>query len=59
MAELAIGLINLLALIIPKVTAAVRNGQETPEAQAALRAKYNALRAQGDAAFSGPEWDVD
>lgn len=45
--------------LIPLVDQAVKNGQVTVDAQAELRAKYDALRAKADAAFQGPEWLVD
>lgn len=45
--------------LIPIVTQAVANGQVTVEAQQAARDKYNALRAKADAAFAGPEWQIE
>jgi hypothetical protein len=50
--------INLVTLLLPKIDEAVKNGQVSVEAQRELRAKYNTLRAAGDAAFTGPEWEI-
>ena len=48
----------LLETLIPKIGQLFTSGQITAEEQAAVRARYLALRGLGDAAFTGPEWDV-
>lgn len=51
--------LSLIEKLWPVVEDAVKKGQVSIEAQAELRAKYNALRAKADAAFEGPEWKVE
>lgn len=48
---------NLLNILIPKVEEAIKSGQITPEQQQKVRDAYLQLRALGDGAFAGPEWD--
>ena len=43
--------------LIPRLAALVKSGEITPEQQQAVRDQYAALRAQADAAFTGPEWE--
>lgn len=45
--------------LIPIIAARVQDGDITPEQQAAIRERYDALRAKGDAAFTGPEWQIE
>jgi hypothetical protein len=54
-ANAAIALIEALA---PKIQAAVKSGQVTPTEQQTLLDKYNSLKTNLDAAFSGPEWTI-
>jgi hypothetical protein len=51
--------LTLLEFLLPKIEDAVKRGEVSPEKQKELRDRYNQLRAQGDTAFSGPEWKVD
>lgn len=56
---LANAALALLELLLPKIQEGVKTGDVSVEDQAAVRSKYEALRAQGDAAFSGPGWQQD
>lgn len=56
---LANAAIALIEKLIPVIQARVKAGQVTPEQQQLLRDKYNSLVNAGDAAFSGPEWQVE
>jgi len=51
--------LTLIEKLVPVIADAVKSGQVTPEAQAELRQKYTALRAQADTAFTGPEWTIE
>lgn len=57
--ELALAAIDLLQLLIPQIKAAVKTGDINTVDQQKVRDRYNALRASGDAAFTGPEWEVE
>lgn len=50
--------LTFIQKMIPLVAQAVADGQVSIEAQSELRARYSALRAKADAAFTGPEWDL-
>jgi hypothetical protein len=50
--------LNLLEVLIPQIQQLALKGAVTPEQQTALLAKYNSLKNAGDAAFSGPEWNL-
>jgi hypothetical protein len=60
MQEIAIATaaLSLLEVLIPKIQELTLKGAVTPEQQQALLAKYNSLKNAGDAAFSGPEWNL-
>lgn len=45
--------------LLPIIDARVKSGAITPEQQLESRNKYLALRALGDAAFTGPEWEIE
>ncbi len=49
-------LISGLEILIPKLSEWFKSGEVTAEEQQKTRDRYTALRAKGDAAFSGPEW---
>lgn len=55
---LANGLISLLELLIPKLTEAIKNGEVSPQEQQDTRGRFNALKANIDGMFSGPEWEI-
>lgn len=57
--QLANAALGLLSLLLPRIDNAVKNGQVSVEAQAGLRKQYDHLRATGDAAFQGPEWNIE
>jgi hypothetical protein len=60
--ELILALNAALALaekLIPIIQERIRAGEISPEVQTQARERYLALRAQADAAFSGPEWEVN
>lgn len=50
--------LNLVEKLMPTIQQLGTSGVITAEQQQIIRDQYNALRAQGDAAFSGPEWQV-
>lgn len=50
--------VGLLETLIPNIAKLVQSGEITPEQQATVRARYLSLRAAGDAAFTGPEWEL-
>lgn len=52
-------ILALLEVLIPRITDLAKAGQITAEQQATVKAKYDALVAAGNAAFTGPEWDVN
>jgi hypothetical protein len=54
---IADGLVTLLEKLAGPIQEAVKKGQISPETQAALDARIQALR-QGGAGFAGPEWKV-
>lgn len=55
-----IGLTNaaltLIEQALPQIQALANKGEITPAQQQAVLDRYNAFKASGDAAFSGPEW---
>lgn len=59
-AVLVIAAINASLALVEKLLPLLKNfsrGDITPEQQSELRRRYAALRAAGDAAFTGPEWE--
>ena len=56
---LALGLIQLAKQAIPVVEDLFKKGQITKEHQQKVLDDYNALKAAGDAAFTGDEWTID
>ena len=54
----AVAAINLIEKLLPTIQSAAKAGTITPEQQQLVNDRYKALRAKGDAAFSGPEWQV-
>ncbi len=54
----AVAAINLIEKLLPTIAKGVKAGQITPEQQQLVHDRYKSLRANGDAAFSGPEWQV-
>lgn len=44
--------------LLPSLQAAVSSGDVTPEQQAEVLAKFEALRDNAAAKFSGPEWQL-
>jgi len=56
---LANAALALLEKLLPIIAERVKSGQVTPSQQTDLRKRYTALRAAGDAAFTGPEWEVE
>ena len=60
--ELILALNAALALaekLMPIIQERMKAGEITPLVQAQARERYLALRAQADAAFTGPEWEVE
>lgn len=51
----AIALANIL---LPRVLDAMKKGEVPVEQQQTVRNNYEALRAAGAQAFTGPEWEV-
>lgn len=56
---LANALMTALEQLVPKIQGLVKSGDVTKEEQQQVRDRYNALRAAGDSAFTGPEWEID
>jgi hypothetical protein len=56
---LANAALTLLEQLLPKIQQSVAKGDVTVEEQRAVHERYAALRATGDAAFSGPEWQIE
>lgn len=56
---LANALLAGLDVLVPKIQDLFKSGEISVEEQQSIRDKYLALRSQGDAAFTGPEWNVD
>ena len=50
--------LSLIEALWPLLTHGIQTGQVTPEQQQVVRNRYLSLRNAGDAAFTGPEWDV-
>jgi hypothetical protein len=44
--------------LIPAIKNMVASGQVTPEQEAVVKAQYEAYRANFDASFDGPEWQI-
>jgi hypothetical protein len=55
---LASAAIALLEQLLPVISNAVKSGQVSAEEQSLLLSHYQRLKNSGDAAFTGPEWDV-
>ncbi len=55
---LATAALALLEKILPVIAARVKSGEIDPAEQQKLRDHYLALRAQGEKAFTGPEWEI-
>lgn len=55
--QAALAAIALIEKLIPIIADKVKSGEVSPDEQAALHAKYEALRTSN--AFSGPEWKVE
>ena len=53
-----IAAIGLIEKLFPIIAEKVKSGEVTVAEQTELRARYNALRAKADAAFTGPEWEA-
>lgn len=49
---------EIVEALIPKIQQLGLTGQITKEKQQALLARYTALKAAGDQAFSGSEWQI-
>lgn len=52
------GAMALTEALLPKLKQLKLSGAISDEEQAAVLARFNALKAKGDAAFQGPEWEV-
>lgn len=48
----------LIEKLLPLIEAKVKSGEISVEEQLQFRARYDALRAKGDEAFSGNHWNV-
>lgn len=57
-AAVVLGVIDLLTKLIPIITQAKLFGTVSPEEQQKVLDAYNALRAQGDAAFAAEHWQI-
>jgi hypothetical protein len=55
---LADAALALIQKAVPAIRDAFAGGEIPVEQQAAVRAKYDALRAAGGDAFSGPEYEL-
>lgn len=55
----ALGLLNLLRIMGPKIAEAVKSGQVPVEKQKEIRAAYDSLTTDMDAHFTGPEWEIE
>ncbi len=51
--------LTLIEKLLPIIGRAVQQGEITPAQQQETRDKYLALCARADAAFAGPEWQVE
>jgi len=51
-------LLALIEQLVPKITQWANEGNITTEEQEAIRARYDALTADMDAAFGGTHWRV-
>lgn len=56
---LANALLTALEALVPKIQELFKSGNVTKEEQQQVRDRYNALRAAGDSAFTGPEWEIE
>ncbi len=56
---LANAALTLLEKLIPYIAQQVKRGAVSPDEQQKLHDRYTTLKAQGDLAFSGPEWRIE
>lgn len=56
---LALGVLQLGKQVIPLVQQLFQKGQITADQQKKILKEYNDLKAAGDAAFSGEEWQIE
>jgi hypothetical protein len=55
---LANAALSLLEALLPQIQQLVKSGDVSPAEQQAVHDRYQALRTAGDAAFQGPEWEI-
>lgn len=56
---LANAALALLEQLLPDIARLVKSGAISPEAQQQLHDRYRSLVNAGDAAFQGPEWEIE